>query len=364
MTNAGSLVPKRHNASFIGLMMQDKDIKRPITGVFPYLRFAMDKGVDTSLVLKNTNLFESDFFDPRNEISLAQELLMVRNLVTLLPEPEIAWEFGRYFSSRAHGVLGGMMEAAPTMGDVFTCWIEYSILLHVYFRINFEEAGGKIRLYAENQFNLPEDLFPVLLERDIIAGKTAVDHRLPGTFLNFATSISLAHSPRTDIKKYQENFLKDIKFDQASNYVEIKKETISAVLPEANSHKFELFRQQCQAEYSLRIQHRVFLTDAVKLYFQLQKGNATFPDIAKKMNMSERSLRDKLAREGSSFRIIKNQYIFQQSLNLLSDSKLSIEEISDTLGYSETCAFSRAFEKMTGMSPGRYRKTIIADSSG
>ncbi len=342
--------------------MQDREIKRPVTGVFPYLRFAIDKGVETKSVLKNTNLTESDFFDPQNEIMLAQELMMVRNLINLLPAPETAWEFGRYFYSRAHGVLGGMMEAAPTVGDVFACWIEYSILLHVYFRINLETAGNKIRLYAENQFNLPEDLFPVLLERDIIAGKTAVDHRLPGTFQKYVTSISLAHTPITDLRQYQEEFFVNIKFNQSSNYVEVEKTILSTPLPGADPHKYELFRQQCQAEYSLKSQTHDLMTDSVKLYFQIEKGNATFPDIAKKLNMSERSLRAKLAKEGNSFRKIKNRYIFQQSLNLLSDSKLNIDEISDTLGYSETCAFSRAFEKMTGMSPGRYRKKIITEN--
>ena len=342
--------------------MQDREIKRPVTGVFPYLRFAIDKGVDTDLVLKDTSLSESHFFDPQNEIMLSQELLMVRNLINLLPAPETAWELGRYFYSRAHGVLGGMMEAAPTVGDVLASWIEYSTLLHVYFRINLESAGNKIRLYAENQFNLPEDLFPVLLERDIIAGKTAVDYRLSGTFQQYATSISLAHEPRADIKKYRENFLENVKFNQSTNYVEIKKSILSVSLPGADPHKYELFRQQCQAEFSLRNQTRMLWTDSVKLYFQFQKGTAAFPDIAKKLNMSERSLRDRLVKEGSSFRKIKNQYIFQKSLNLLSDPELNIEEISDALGYSETCAFSRAFEKMTGMSPGRYRKKIITES--
>ena len=342
--------------------MQDKEIKRPVTGVFPYLRFAMDNGVDTDLVLKDTSLSESHFFDPQNEIMLSQELLMVRNLIHLLPEPEMVWELGRYFYSRAHGVLGGMMEAAPTVGDVLACWIEYSTLLHVYFRINLETAGNRIRLYAENQFNLPEDLFPVLLERDITAGKTAVDYRLPGTFQKYATAISLGHEPRADEKKYRENFLVKVLFNQPTSYVEIDKSILSVSLPGSDPYKYELFRQQCQAEFSLRSQTRLLWTDSVKLYFQIKKGSAVFPDIAKKLNMSERSLRDKLAKEGNSFRKIKNQYIFQKSLNLLSDPELNIEEISDTLGYSETCAFSRAFEKITGMPPGKYRKKIIAET--
>lgn len=339
--------------------LKKKEIIRPITSIYPYLRFAADKGMDASVVLKNTTLTENDLFDPENDITLSQELTIVRNLVAQFPAPETIWELGRYFYSRAHGVVGKMMEAAPTLGDVFACWIEFAILLHVYFRINLETSGNKIRMYAENQFDLPADLDSMLLERDIIAGKSAVDFRLPGTFAKYASSISLAHDARTDLTKYRQHFLDDIRFNQKRNYVEIEKSSLNVVLPNADPHRYELYRQQCQAELSLRSDKRPRITDAVTLYFQIEKGMSDFTDIAMKMNMSERSLRLKLRNEGSSFRSIRNQYIFQQAVNYLSDPDVTIEEVSDLLGYSETCAFSRAFEKMAGIPPGQYRKKII-----
>lgn len=340
-------------------MDKSDKIIRPITGVFPYLRFAADKGVDIGTVLKDTGLTESYCFDPQNEITLTEELAIVRNLVEQLPAPETAWEFGRYFYSRSHGVLGKMMEIAPTLGDVFACWVEFSILLHVYYRINLETSGKKIRMYAENLFDLPDDLAPILIERDIMAGKTAVDVRREGTFSQNASAVSLKHSPRTDLRLYRENFLETLIFNQKDNYVEIEKSSLSVPLPNADPHKYELFRQQCQAELSLKKDSRLFTTDSVILYFQSYKGNISFSDIAAKMNMSERTLRLRLSNEGTSFRKIRNQYVFQQSINLLSDPEITIEEISDALGYSETCAFSRAFEKISGITPGKYRKKII-----
>ncbi|MGM0418643.1 MAG: AraC family transcriptional regulator ligand-binding domain-containing protein [Thermodesulfobacteriota bacterium] len=335
-------------------------IIRPIAGVFPYLRFASDKGVEIDAVLNETGLTESDCFDPQNEIRLSVELSIVRNLVDRLPAPETVWELGRYFYSRSHGVLGKMMETAPTLGDVFACWVEFSMLLHVYYRIHLETSGKKIRMYAENLFDLPEDLAPILMERDIIAGKTAVDARKLGTFRQNASAISLKHSPRTDITRYREFFLDNILFNQKENYVEIEKSSLSVSLPDANPHKYELLRQQCQTELALRKDSRLFTTDSVTLHFQVNKGNISFSDIAGKMNMSERTLRLKLSNEGTSFRKIRNQYVFQQSIHLLNDPGITIEEISDALGYSETCAFSRAFEKISGTTPGKYRKKLFA----
>lgn len=41
---------------------------------------------------------------------------------------------------------------------------------------------------------------------------------------------------------------------------------------------------------------------------------------------------------------------------LLSSTSLSVEGIAEALGYYDTCYFSRQFKRITGISPGRYRK--------
>lgn len=333
---------------------------RPVTGIYPYLRFAVDKQIAIETILNGTGLSDSVFFSPHLTIPLKKEMRIVRNLMRTLPDPETAWELGRYFYSKAHGVLGGMMDAAPTVGKMLACWIDYALLLNVWFRLNMASVGNSIRLYAENHYQLPEDLVPFLLERDIFAGKTAVDNRMPGTFSKYAVAISLAHPPRAPRELYEEKFQVRMRFNQEKNFVEIRQSALSAPLPDANPRKFELFRQQCQAELSLRCESRQLITDRVKMLLFAKKGRITLSDIASRLNMSERALRLKLGREGNSFRKIRNQYIFQQSLYLLSNPELTIEEIAYTLGYSETCAFTRAFEKWTGLPPGRYRRLTIA----
>ncbi len=67
-------------------------------------------------------LGKGPFFDPRNEILLDQEIIMVRNLVAQLPAPETAWELGPYFYSRAHGILGGMMVVWTMVVDGQGLW--------------------------------------------------------------------------------------------------------------------------------------------------------------------------------------------------------------------------------------------------
>ena len=46
----------------------------------------------------------------------------------------------------------------------------------------------------------------------------------------------------------------------------------------------------------------------------------------------------------------------KQAENLLRENQLSINEISERLGYADISHFSRAFKKWTGVNPGAYRQ--------
>jgi len=51
--------------------------------------------------------------------------------------------------------------------------------------------------------------------------------------------------------------------------------------------------------------------------------------------------------------------IIERAKILLSDPTLSIDEVAEQLGFMYSNHFSRLFSKMTGMSPSKFRKTII-----
>lgn len=77
--------------------------------------------------------------------------------------------------------------------------------------------------------------------------------------------------------------------------------------------------------------------------------------IAQKLGMSEPTLRRKLSAEGTSVQDIKNDVRLKLAKQQLKSSNLSIKEIAEQLGFSESRAFSRAFHQWTGMNPASYR---------
>ena len=78
--------------------------------------------------------------------------------------------------------------------------------------------------------------------------------------------------------------------------------------------------------------------------------------IAKQLEMSNATLRRKLAFLLTSFAQIKLELRKALSTRLLSQSNISIEEIAYQLSYSDTRSFSRAFKQWTDMTPSAYRR--------
>ncbi|WP_185976977.1 helix-turn-helix domain-containing protein [Shewanella psychropiezotolerans] len=74
--------------------------------------------------------------------------------------------------------------------------------------------------------------------------------------------------------------------------------------------------------------------------------------------MSVRTLQRRLAAEKVSYSAVIEERIQSQAVDLMLDKTIPVTRISSTLGYSDVAHFSRAFKRMTGLSPRAYRKSL------
>ncbi len=77
--------------------------------------------------------------------------------------------------------------------------------------------------------------------------------------------------------------------------------------------------------------------------------------VAAALNVSDRTLRRRLAREGVSFRGLLEEIREQLAEELLVTGGLPVAEVAGRLGYPEVSSFSQAFRRWKGVSPRAYR---------
>lgn len=82
----------------------------------------------------------------------------------------------------------------------------------------------------------------------------------------------------------------------------------------------------------------------------------TLAEVARRLNLSERTLHRRLEDEGSNFRTIRDALRRDLALSRLSKTQLPLSVIATELGYAEASAFYRAVIGWTGMAPSNYRK--------
>ena len=76
------------------------------------------------------------------------------------------------------------------------------------------------------------------------------------------------------------------------------------------------------------------------------------------LGVTPASFRRQLHREGTSYRMIKEQLRRELAISHVVNRKLTTTEIGWDLGYSERSAFDRAFKKWTGIAPGQFRRGV------
>lgn len=89
---------------------------------------------------------------------------------------------------------------------------------------------------------------------------------------------------------------------------------------------------------------------------RLAQGSFGLDDAARKLRMSSRTLGRRLADEGSSFKQLLDETRRTVSLRHVAGHDLSLGEVAQLAGFTETPSFYRAFRRWTNTTPRQYRR--------
>ena len=78
--------------------------------------------------------------------------------------------------------------------------------------------------------------------------------------------------------------------------------------------------------------------------------------LAAALHMSPRTLIRQLTDRGTSFTELREAQQLAIAQRLLADARYSVNEVGGLIGYGDAANFGRAFRRVTGVSPGQYRR--------
>lgn len=168
--------------------------------------------------------------------------------------------------------------------------------------------------------------------------------------------VGFRHRAPRDIRAHEAFFRCPIEFeapfDEFEMPISLYENPMQSVNPAMSAffvqHAEELLRQH-DSEDTLRGRVRQ------EIAAQLPNGELSLGRVARRLAVSERSLRRYLTEENTSFSDLVAEVRYERARVLLDSPRLSLAEIAYLLGFSNVSAFSRAFKGWSGKAPGQYR---------
>jgi len=170
-------------------------------------------------------------------------------------------------------------------------------------------------------------------------------------------SAGFTYKQPEDLDRHHSLFGDNLHFGGTVNYLEIENSLLAKPRSNTDPVLYDALKNYANQLVSASMQTPAAREKVrVQLLTSLGTDNANHDSIAAKLNMSRSSLQRRLLKEGTTFKQVRDQVIYELAVRALTETTSSMAQIALMLGYSETSAFDRAFYRLSGgHTPLRFR---------
>jgi len=344
------------------------DHPRSIIGAQLLLALGSENGISQTEGLANTGIPPSLLNDSQAFIEARQELALVRNLLRAIAKPELGLYAGSRYHLTAFGIYGYALTSCASLGSALEFGIRFLELTHAFCNMQIEDSPETTRLVLNDQ-SIPEDVRQFAVECTTSA------------IMNFHRELMGVSAPLkrmtlqwpkpNDITPYINVFGIAPEFNAARNTLEMEPSLVNSPLPQANMYTEQSCEAQCRALLSKQRAIQGIAASVRERLLQQVMILPTMEEVADSLSMTTRTLRRKLQAEGTSFRALVDEVRETMADELLTNRKMSVDDIAIRLGYADTSSFIYAFKRWKGRTPRgrvskpiRQRDTALIDQGG
>ena len=327
--------------------MLDLGAMRSAASVLLLTRLAAEHGLPAERLLEGTGIDADLLRVPGTEVTGRQELAVLRALHRAHPGPGLALEAGRRYHLTTYGIWGFALASSPTVRDALEVGSRFVDLSFTLCEFSVEQDDAELRLCLDDA-GLPDDVRSFVVTRDLAGLRTLTAELVPGLELQRLTVRAPAPPDPTP---FVDLFGLVPQFDADRNVAVMSAAALDLPLPQADELTAAMTEQQCR-ELVQRRRSRSGVAGQVR--DELVRAPARVPDaaeMARRLSVSERTLRRRLADEGTSYRALVDEVREALAEELLGTGSLSVEQVARRLGYAETASFTHAFTRWKGRSP-------------
>ena len=339
-------------AGLAGYSLDKKAV--PVTQVKAILDLYVSKGIDSDAILADTGLTIDDISEPDGRVTYRQRIRQLENVIELMGEPGFWLDTPADISISDYGILGYAMMSSATLEKAIQIAVKYHKMAGAMFELTFLIDGKDAVLRIGHL--LATDLAGQCIVEELFKGITPLIGLLLGDEFR-PVEIRLNYPRPGYIKKYAGVYDCPVLFDQAWCEYRFDGELLARRLAEADANTARTCEESCR---KLLDQMEIEEDLVSRICHLLLSKPGEFPKlevVSERLSIGDRTLRRRLKELGTSYQRILDNVKKELAIEYLQTTNLSIQEISDLLGYSEVTNFRRAFIKWENASPYQYRKS-------
>lgn len=329
-----------------------------------YMRILIDycenHGLAAPVLLRHAKLATDLLSNAEERIAFADFMSLCNSAESLLQDPDLALKVGQEVTAGYYGIHGYSILSAATSGEGLHRSLRYHAMVHTGGRNEFViEDGMAIMSYHSNMQDMP-DLGRFQNELCLSAW---VQFARWGSGLTAysPTYVEFMHAEPADTFRHQQVFNCPLYFSAARNAIAFPAILLELPSPQANPTVLRIM-DELSERYLLALGHSnqpEWLNRAQRYIAEyLQNGLPTIEQVAIGIGMSARELQLQLKKNKLLFSKLLDSTRSRLAKSYVCDPTLSLLDISYLLGFSEQSAFTRAFKRWLGKSPGIYRQEI------
>lgn len=333
--------------------MSVKTVQLPGTYLLALSECMTDFGIEHSSWLAGSELSAIDASIQHESIGFDLFKGLLERAIILSNNPALGISLGQRLSLPSHGVLGFALMNSKDLFSAVTLLEQYIAIRMPLIEVRIFNQGDDFVLQFDETQALG-DLKVVIFDALLVTVKAALDQLSPNLKedLTFCFPLSMhKHTPYGNLSGCT------LLFNQSTASIRINKAIINKPIPFANMAVYIEAEALCRKALTALAYESTFKSSVKKKLIEDTEQFPTQIVMASWFNMTSRTFHRRLVAEGTSYRQILEEVKQSLAVSYLSNSQLTIKDISYFLGYEADRNFRRAFRRWYAVSPSSFRKS-------
>lgn len=258
-----------------------------------------------------------------------------------------------------HGILGLLVQSCNTLGEACNYGYKFQHLSRngLHSQLSYQQGTVVSKI---DMGSLDPQKVALLVEYCQASLFAIANYLVEWSRPVEIQEIHFMHKALAPLSEYKKILNTDeILFSQAENKIVFSREIMDYPIERADPGAKEVLLQEAKTQMQTISAGEAFVPKVRRLL----RDQAIFKplilsDCAMALKVSESTLKRRLLEEGSSYQLVLDGVREDQARQLLQQTSLSIQQISESLGFSNRSAFARSFRNWTGLSPLQYRQSL------